>query len=145
MPQPHLQFLVNNLSKELKDGDRVLVMVPGDDDTGKIAIGNLLRYGAPRHPSLDLEFTRSTNASALEEAADKGIHLALLSCTDKTTMENLPGHSAVLFAWSNGGWQPTRSWTYPPSAKESKWAELISWPTNPSAYEGSHHETFNMF
>ena len=112
MPQPWLQAATRHLANAVKDGDRIAVVLPGDNSSIRRALSAFLRYDRPRRPNVDLRVAASTDPAELAAAAAAGYRLAFLSCT--THWANLPPHAAALLRWTDGTWQPLKVWPYPP-------------------------------
>jgi len=122
MPQPLLRFQVRNLAAELKDDDRVALLLPGDNTTVTWGMTSLLRFSHPRRLGLDIREADDASPATFARVAEEGYHLAFLSCTDGNSL-GLPGNAAALLTWSEaGGWTPTRVWPYPPVGKRQKWS-----------------------
>lgn len=119
MPQPWLRAAARHLAETVQDGDRIAVVLPGDNSSIRRALSALLRYDRPRRPDLDLRVTSSTDPAELAAAAAAGYRLAFLSCTTAWASEpwtpSLPPHAAALLGWSDGRWQPLHVWPYPPT------------------------------
>ena len=120
MPQPRLRMLADRAAARLADGDRVALLVPGDDLTAAIGVGALLRFGRPNHLRLDITAIPANDAAAFDRAAADGYRLALVSCGNGAAVV-LPGDSAALLELRDGQWRPLAVWPYPPPPRRSKW------------------------
>lgn len=120
MPQPLLRQMAARLAAEVKEGDRIAIMLPGDNDSVAIALGSLLRFGGKVHPHLDLRFSRTAGPADLEAAAEEGYALAFVSCTDVSVIDS-PPHSAVLLVRVDQQWTLLKSWPYEPPPPRSRW------------------------
>ena len=88
MPQPLVWDLAEKLKPYLKDGDRLALLLPGDNGSLADMLSGVLTDVAPRR-HLTLLRRQTGDAAALDEAAEQGYRLALISCTS--------AGSAVLF------------------------------------------------
>src|SRR5207237_2064732 len=95
MPQPLVWELGDRLKPHLKDGDRLALLLPGDNGSLADMLSGVLTDVAPRR-RLDLLRRQTGDAAALDEAAEQGYPLALISCTS--------AGSAVLFEHGADGW-----------------------------------------
>jgi hypothetical protein len=122
MPQPRLRLLAHNLAGELREDDRIALVLPGDNDAVGTALGTLLRHTAPRRRFLDIAVADSADAAAFAKVAKAGYRLALLSCTNAAAPAmGLPADAAALLSWSEEGWKPVKVWPYPPVPPHRKW------------------------
>jgi hypothetical protein len=126
MPQPLVRNLANNLKSYVHDGDRVALLLPGDNDSVAMMIAGVLTETPPRRLRLDLLRRDTADAAALDEAARLGYRLALISCVPEG-FEDLPASQAVLLRRGRDGWHPLAAWPYPEHAAERRWQEILSW------------------
>ena len=126
MPQPLVRSLATKLKTYLKDGDRLALLLPGDNDSVATMIAGVLGETSPRRRGLDLLRRDTADPAALDEAARLGYRLALISCVPEG-WEDLPPSQAVLLRNEADGWHPMAAWPYPPHAAEGRWQEILSW------------------
>ena len=126
MPQPLVRNLATNLKSYLHDGDRVALLLPGDNDTVATMIAGVLTETPPRRRGLDLLRRDTADAATLDEAARLGYRLALISCVPDG-FEDLPASQAVLLRRGRDGWRPLAAWPYPEHSAERRWQEILSW------------------
>jgi hypothetical protein len=126
MPQPLVRSLANNVKPFLADGDRLALLLPGDNDSVATMIEGVLTETAPRRSGLDLLRRSTADTATLDEAARLGYRLALISCVPEG-WEDLPPHQAVLLRRDAGGWHPLAAWPYPNQAFERRWQQILSW------------------
>jgi hypothetical protein len=119
MPQPLVWNLAAELKPHLKDGDRLALLLPGDNDSVRAMLEGVLRDVSPRLPHLDLLVRRSADPATLDEAARLGYAKALISCTGD--------HAAALMAHDDQGWHQTASYPYPPDAYRQRWQSILAW------------------
>jgi hypothetical protein len=126
MPQPLVRSLVINLKTYVKDGDRLALLLPGDNDSVATMIAGVLAYTPPRRRGLHLLRRGTADQVTLEEAARLGYRLALISCVPEG-WEDLPPSQAVLLRRGPDGWHPLAAWPYPAHAADRRWQEILSW------------------
>jgi len=126
MPQPLVRSLANNLKAYLSDGDRLALLLPGDNDTVATMIAGVLAETPPRRRGLELLRRNTADPATLDEAARLGYRLALISCVPERR-EDLPSSQAVLLRDGPDGWQPLAAWPYPAHAADRRWQEILSW------------------
>jgi hypothetical protein len=127
MPQPLVRKLADDLKPYLADGDRLALLLPGDNDSVATMIAGVLADTPPRRHMLDLLRRNAADAATLDEAAGLGYPLALISCTPNG-LGDLPAGQAVLLRHEPDGWRLLRAWPYPPHAAERRWQHILSWP-----------------
>ncbi|HEY1795593.1 MAG TPA: hypothetical protein VGG57_05685 [Stellaceae bacterium] len=118
-PQPLVWNLAAALKPHLKDGDRLALLLPGDNDSVRAMLEGVLRDVSPRLPHLDLLVRRSAAPETLDEAARLGYAKALISCTGD--------HAAALMAHDDAGWHKVASFPYPPEAYHQRWQSILAW------------------
>jgi len=126
MPQPLVRNLANELKDYVHDGDRVALLLPGDNDSVAMMIAGVLTETPPRRRGLDLLRRDTADPATLDEAARLGYRLALISCVPEG-FEDLPASQAVLLQGGRDGWRPLAAWPYPKHAAEQRWQEILSW------------------
>jgi hypothetical protein len=126
MPQPLVRDLANNLKPFLTDGDRLALLLPGDNDSVATMISGVLTETAPRRRGLDLLRRSTADLATLDEAARLGYRFALISCVPEG-WEDLPGNRAVLLHYDTSRWRPLAVWPYPAQAGERRWQQILSW------------------
>jgi hypothetical protein len=127
MPQPLVWDLTSELKPYLKDGDRLAMLLPGDDGE----IGNLLEgylaSSPPRRRGLEVEQYRTADATTLETAASAGYDLAVITCTPNGIV-GLPQGVAALVKHDANGWRTLASWPYSAGIALSHWQRNRHWP-----------------
>ena len=126
MPQPLVWDLAKNLSQHLRNGDRVALLLPGDNNSVATMLSGVLAYTPPRRRRLDLLRLDTQDQATLDEAARLGYPLALISCTP-TGWGNLPASEAVLLHHDTEGWHVAAAWPYPTDATKRRWQHILSW------------------
>jgi len=126
MPQPLVRGLATNLKSYLVDGDRLALLLPGDNDSVATMIAGVLADTPPRRRGLELLRRNTADPATLDEAARLGYRLALISCVPEG-WEDLPPAQAVLLRQGADGWRPLAAWPYPAHAGERRWQGILSW------------------
>ncbi|HYZ40722.1 MAG TPA: hypothetical protein VE687_08860 [Stellaceae bacterium] len=126
MPQPLVWNLAKRLADYVKDGDRLALLLPGDNDSVATMISGVLRDTPPRRPRLDLLRRDTADADTLEEAVRLGYSLVFVSCTPKK-WRDLPGSEAVLLRHADDGWHTVAMWPYPAGATKQRWQHILAW------------------
>jgi hypothetical protein len=126
MPQPLVRSLAANLKPYLADGDRLALLLPGDNGSVATMISGVLADTVPRRRMLDLLRRDTADPATLDEVAQRGYRLALISCTS-AGWEDLPPSEAVLLRRDPGGWHLLAAWPYPANAVEGRWQHILSW------------------
>ena len=126
MPQPLVRSLAANLKPYLVDGDRLALLLPGDNSSVATMIVGVLADTPPRRRMLDLLRRNTADPATLDEAARLGYHVALISCTPQG-WEDLPPSQAVLLHYDPDGWHILAAWPYPADAAARRWQHILSW------------------
>ena len=127
MPQPLVWDLAAALKPHLQDGDRLALLLPGDNgDIGDLLAAYLAEV-PPRRRALDLSARRTADAATLTEAATAGYQLALVSCAG-AGLPDLPPGMAVLLRHDAEGWHRIAAWPYQEGPALSRYQRARSWP-----------------
>lgn len=126
MPQPLAWNLAKHTAERLHDGDRLALLLPGDNGSLAAMIAGVLRDTAPRRPYLDLLSSDTADAATLDDAARRGYGLALISCTPPD-LAGLPAGQAVLLRHGDDGWHEVASWPYPALVPGQHWQQILTW------------------
>jgi hypothetical protein len=119
MPQPLVWELAGKLKPYLKDGDRLALLLPGDNGSLDDMLSGALTDVAPRR-RLELLHRQTADDATLAEAAGLGYPLALISCTGD--------NAAALLEGGPEGWRRLATWPYPPEARSQRWQHILAWP-----------------
>ena len=120
MPQPLVWDLAGELKPFLHDGDRLALLLPGDDGEIGQMLSDYLASAPPRRRGLDILRRPTADAAALDAAAAGGYDLALISCT--------PAGKAALMKHEAAGWREVASWPYTSGIPLSHWQRTRHWP-----------------
>jgi len=121
-PQPTLAALGRAVAAQLRAGERVALVLPGD---GYDALGSLLRgeilFLPPRVAVADFATFERPDLDAIAKA---GFDHALLSCAP-AAWGGAEGPAAALLARAPGGWRTVGVWRYPPALYRNHFAALL--------------------
>jgi hypothetical protein len=126
MPQPLVWDLAKQVSDQVKDGDRLALLLPGDNGSVATMLSGVLANTAPRRRMLDLLRRNTADPATLDEAARLGYPLVLISCTPRD-WKDLPPGEAVLLRHDAGRWHALAEWPYPAAAAKQRWQQILSW------------------
>jgi uncharacterized membrane protein (UPF0136 family) len=125
-PQPQFWDIGHRAARHFKPGDKVALLVPGDDFD---AVGSMLRgvilFTPPRQPQLDFRTETTADAATLDRVAAAGYRLALVSCT-QAGLAGAPANVAALLADGEAGWQVVETWPYPPDIARRHFSALLA-------------------
>ncbi len=125
MPQPLVRRLATNLKAYLADGDRLALLLPGDNNSVATMIAGVLTDTPPRRRSIELLRRNSADPATLDEATRLGYRLAVISCVPEG-WEELPPNQAVLLRYGPEGWHPLATWSYPAHGPDQRWKAILS-------------------
>jgi hypothetical protein len=121
MPQPLIWDLARNIAGEVKDGDRLAILLPGDNGSTSLMLRAALVLTPPRR---DLDFFDVSAVpggidAGLAAAAQRGYTAAMLSCA-------APDNAAQLLAYDGAGWRVVKSWNYKPVDARERWTTVLA-------------------
>jgi hypothetical protein len=121
MPQPLIWGLARDVAGTVKDGDRLAVLLPGDNGSTSLMLRAALALTPPRRDLdiYDVSAVPGGVEAGLAAAARRGYVTALLSCA-------APDNAAQLLAYDGTRWQVERSWPYPPVATKERWTTVLA-------------------
>jgi hypothetical protein len=126
MPQPLVWGLAKQLVPYLHDGDRLALLLPGDNDSVATMLAGVLADTPPRRRGIVLLRRSSADPATLDEAARRGYPLALISCTPKD-WGGVPPGQAVLLRHRQGDWRLVAAWPYPKDDTRQRWQHILAW------------------
>ncbi|HTZ38265.1 MAG TPA: hypothetical protein VMB84_19735 [Stellaceae bacterium] len=128
MPQPLVWDLAAALKPHLADGDRLALLLPGDNGEVGDLLASYLASAPPRRRGLDITRFGSADSAALDSAAAAGDALAVVSCTPAGLLGLPAGQAALLRREPDSGWQVAAAWPYRTDLKLSRWQRNRHWP-----------------
>jgi hypothetical protein len=127
MPQPLVWNLAGELKPFLHDGDRLALLLPGDDGEVGDLLGSYLASVPPRRRGLDLKRYTTADTATLDQAAEAGYDLAVISCVPQG-LDALPAGQAALLKHDSSGWHELGAWPYAAGIALSHWQHERHWP-----------------
>lgn len=112
MPQPLVRALGTDTAERLQPGDHLALVLPGDNGSVAAMLESVLRYEAPRWPTLQLSVRDTFDGTTLAELASSGATKALITCTPEG-VEGLPAGQPVLLERQQDRWHVLQAWRYP--------------------------------
>ncbi len=110
--------LAQNAAPLLSDGERVALVLPGDNGSVAALLEAALRDTGARRPGLDLRAVDDAAPATLDRLAAEGFGTAILSCT--------PEGTAALLRHEDGGWRTQATWRYAP-ARPGRWSHVLAY------------------
>jgi hypothetical protein len=126
MPQPLAWNLAKDAGAHLREGDRLTLLLPGDNGSLAAMLAGVLRYTAPRHATLEVLPRDKADVATLDDAARQGYGVALISCVPPN-FPALPPGQAVLLRHGDDGWHEVAAWPYPAVVPRQHWQQILSW------------------
>ncbi len=126
MPQPLVWNLAGKLAPYLKNGNRLALVLPGDNGSVNAMLSSLLRFGPRRHPGLRILYRTSADRETFADLARRGYTTVFLSCTEDGLF-GLPRREAALLSLKAGRWRKIASWPYPANMANGRWQYILSW------------------
>lgn len=127
MPQPLVWDLAAALKPHLRDGQRLAMLLPGDNGEIGDLLAGYLASAPPRRRGLDITRYTAADAATLGKAAAAGYELAVVTCTPDALLSLPPGQAALL-RHDAGGWQIVGAWPYATGTSPSHWQRNRHWP-----------------
>jgi hypothetical protein len=118
MPQPLIWGLARNVADAVRDGDRIALLMPGDNGSDSLMLRAALELTPPRRRDLDI-YDVSSVEGGLEAAAKRGYVKAVLSCA-------APANEAQLLAYDGATWRVEKAWPYPPVTTRERWTTVLA-------------------
>ena len=127
MPQPLVWDLARALKPYLHDGQRLGLLLPGDNgEIGDLLTG-YLASAPPRRRGLVLTRYTTADTATLDKATAAGDTLAVVTCTPDGLL-GLPPKQAALLRRAAIGWQAVATWPYGAGIPLSRWQRNRHWP-----------------
>ncbi len=118
MPQPLIRDLARDIAGAVADGERLALLMPGDNGSDSLMLRAALELTPPRRRGLDI-YDVSSVAGGLEAAVKRGYVKAVVSCA-------APANEAQLLAYDGTGWRVEKSWPYPAVTTRERWTTVLA-------------------
>ncbi len=124
MPQPLVRALGTDTAERLQPGDHLALVLPGDNGSVATMLESVLRYEAPRWPTLELSVRDTFDGTTLADLASSGATKALITCTPEG-VEGLPAGQPVLLQRQDDHWRVLQAWRYP-QWDGARWSPILA-------------------
>ena len=124
IPQQRAWLLAKETASRVADGDRLLLILPGDNASLSAMLEGVLRLTPPRRNDLQIGVTRDFAPGALGLIAGQENRWALLSCAP-AGVDGVPEGQAALFRRDDAGWHVAALIAYPPAVPD-RWSRVVS-------------------
>jgi len=124
VPQQRAWLLAQAIAPRVADGDRLTLILPGDNGSLATMIEGALRLTPPRRNALQIGYANSFAPGALGLIAGQGNEWALLSCAP-ADVDGVPAGQAALLMRDDAGWHVAALLAYPP-ASPGRWSRVVS-------------------
>ncbi|MDB5409382.1 MAG: hypothetical protein JWL84_4294 [Rhodospirillales bacterium] len=114
-PQRLAWTLVHELDGVVKDGDRLALILPGDNGSVSLMLRAAMTLTPPRRA---VDFYPVPAGQGLEAALAKGYRSALISCDPRDG-------SAKLMEYDGTAWRVAQTWPHRPA--RGRWGTILSW------------------
>jgi hypothetical protein len=127
MPQPLVWDAAAELKPYLRDGDKLALLLPGDNGEIGALLDSYLANVTPRRRGLVLAYYKTADAATLDAAAAAGYDLAAITCTPMG-LGGLPAGVVALMKHDASGWKMVATWPESPGIPLSHWQRSRHWP-----------------
>ena len=125
-PQIRVRALASEAASRLRDGDRVVLLLPGDDGTVAAMLETALQTLPPRRSNLVLKVLTSDAPDALASLAADDYRIALVSCVPPGTTAAPAGTAALVERDRTGAWHHVAVWHYIPRPYGRQWSRVLA-------------------
>lgn len=120
MPQPLIWGLARDIAGEVKDGDKLALLLPGDNGGDSLMLRAALELAPPRRRNLDIyDVSRVDNGP--DEAARHGYRRLLVSCVQPAERPE-----AALLTYDGTAWRTEKTWPYPAVPAKERWTTVLA-------------------
>jgi hypothetical protein len=119
VPNLRAYRLAHEAALRIADGDKLLLILPGDNGSLPPTIEGVLRDLSPRRPHVVLEVARDAAAGL----ARKDYPRALLSCA---VFSIVPAGEGALLKRVGDAWQVEARWPYDPPPPHARWSQVLA-------------------
>ncbi|HEV2550947.1 MAG TPA: hypothetical protein VGU20_26780 [Stellaceae bacterium] len=121
-PQQRAGLFAAEAQRALAGGERLALILPGDNGSLQTMLEGLIRLTPPRYPSAELYTVDMMSSNTLERLAAAGYSRVLLSCVRAL---NLAPGQIVLLEREEGAWHGTATQSYPPPGS-ARWSHVVA-------------------
>ncbi len=121
VPNLRVWQLAREAAPRIADGERLVLVLPGDNGSVRPALESVLRYAPPRRPAIDLAVAPDLAAAH----ALQGYDHALVSCLPAAE-GGAPQGSAALLTRDRAGWKTDAVWPYAPVPVHARWSQVLA-------------------
>lgn len=125
VPQQRAWTLAKHLAAHVADGERIALLLPGDNGSVATMIEGVLRLTPPRRNDVELLVLADVGPGSLDEIAAAGYRVALLSCA-VPGIAGVPPGSAALLERGAAGWRVVSDWPYAPAPPRGRWSHVLA-------------------
>ena len=122
------QLRVRELTREAASrisGDKLGLLLPGDNGSVATVAETALRILPPRHPEVELKVWNGDVSAGLADFTVSGYRSAVISCTPRDFDLAPSAHGAFLVR-DEAGWHATAVWSYAPPPAGGRWSAVLS-------------------
>ncbi|MBV8651287.1 MAG: hypothetical protein JO255_07455, partial [Alphaproteobacteria bacterium] len=120
MPQPLIWDLAHNVASQLNDGDKLALLLPGDNGSDSIMLRAALELTPPRVRDLDV-YDVTQVEGGLAAAVERGYTWALVSC-----LPSADPPEAALMSYDGSTWHVNADWPYPAVKPKERWTTVLT-------------------
>jgi hypothetical protein len=124
VPQQRAWLLAQEIALRVAGGDRLMLILPGDNGSLATMIEGALRMTPPRRNDLQIGSINDFTPGTLGLIAGQENAWALLSCAP-AGVEGVPAGQAALFKRDQAGWHVAALLAYPPASR-GRWSRVVS-------------------
>jgi hypothetical protein len=123
-PQQRIWQLATLADRALGDGNRLALVLPGDNESVRTMLEGLIRLTPPRHPDAELRTVEVWALDTLDRLATEGYGLALVSCTP-AGLTGIPAGEAAVLEHTSRRWRAVALEPYP-APRGRHWSQVLA-------------------
>jgi hypothetical protein len=122
-PQQRAWLVAAEAQRALARGERLALILPGDNGSLQTMLEGLIRLTPPRYPAAVLHSVDTMSSDTLDRLAGAGYSRVLVSCV---RVLNLAPDQIVLFEREEGAWHGTATRSYPAPPGSGHWSHVVA-------------------